>query len=270
MIFPKNIFQVWYQGCNNIERNEFKINMKNWKDLNTDWRYYCVDDKFMEESCYQFSTECHKIYRNLKLMHLKIDLARYVILYLYGGVYVDMDAYILRPLNHSKTVQELINVYEQQNKHVVGLSKLNINMFESLIMSGDINSYNNSIMFSSPGNPALKRFIEFVLKNIVANENSNLNNYFVVQNSTGPKVFNRFFGEPIRDSELVIFDSNVFEPCDIGQNCSIDNNTIAIHMFERSWLSKYTILLIDIYYALKPTLLIAVIVLFIYMCRRKV
>ena len=264
--FPKNIYQVWFQGRDKIERDEFKINMKNWKDMNPGWNYNCVDDKFMEDACLQFSKECHTLYKRAKIMHIKIDLARYVILYIYGGMYVDMDAYILRPLDYSNRVNEIIKKYEIEKKHVIGLSKLNINAVESVILSQKLMSYNNAIMFSSPRNPALKRFIEFILNQIDANMESKLDNYFVVQNSTGPKIFNNFFGNKgeLYDTDIIVFEPSIFEPCDIGQNCDIRNETLAIHLFERSWLPKYAVILSDLYYIIKPLIILLIIIVIIY------
>jgi mannosyltransferase OCH1-like enzyme len=268
--YPKNIFQVWYQGCDKIEREEFKINMKSWKEMNPDWNYNCVDDKFMEKTCLEFSKECHTLYKQTKIMHIKIDLARYVLLYIYGGMYVDMDAYILRPLNYSKQVNEIIKKYEIEKKEVIGLSKLKLNVVESIILSQKMISYNNAVMFSSPRNPALKRFIEFILKKIKSNIESKLDNYWVVQKSTGPTIFNQFFGnkKELYDTEVVIFNPSIFEPCDIGQNCDIRNETIAIHLFERSWLPKYAKIISEVYYVVKPIIMILIIILFILIIKK--
>jgi mannosyltransferase OCH1-like enzyme len=265
--YPKNIFQVWYQGCDKIEREDFKINMRNWKEMNPDWEYNCVDDKFMEKACLQFSKECYNIYKQTKIMHVKIDLARYVILYIYGGMYVDMDAYILRPLNYSKKVMEIIRKYEEETKPIIGLSKIRLNAFESLILSQRLTSYNNAIMFRSARNPTLRRFIEYVLKQIKSNLESKLDEYFVIQNSCGPRIFNKFFGnrKEIYDTNIEIFNPCVFEPCDIGQNCDIGNQTIAIHLFERSWLPKHTMIISELYYIIKPLIIPLIIILLIRM-----
>jgi mannosyltransferase OCH1-like enzyme len=268
--YPKNIFQVWYQGCDKIEREEFKINMQNWKEMNPDWNYNCVDDKFMDNACLQFSKECQILYNKTKIMHIKIDLARYVLLYIYGGMYVDIDAYILRPLNYSNRVNEIIKKYEIEKTHVIGLSQLKLDALESLFLSQKMISYNNAIMFSSPRNPALKRFIEFILRKIRSNIDSKLDNYFVVQKSTGPMIFNQFFGDKkeLYDTEVVIFNPSIFEPCDVGQNCEIGNETIAIHLFERSWLPRYAKVISDVYYVIKPIILPLIIILFILFIQR--
>jgi mannosyltransferase OCH1-like enzyme len=262
--FPKNIFQVWYQGCDNIVEDKFKINIKKWKDLNPEWKYHCVDDSFLENACKQFSDECYSIYKKLDVMHMKIDLGRYVLIYLYGGMYADMDAFILRPLDFSKKVEEIINTYEQNGKHVIGLSSVPISTLETFFMTWKFNSValNNAIMFSSPRNPILKKYIEHIIDNIKeqdANKSYFNINFLKIQNTTGPMTFNNFFNKQdntTQDNTIIVFKPNVFEPCTIDQQCQIDENTIALHLFESSWVSPLMKGLVKIYYVLKPYLIL--------------
>jgi mannosyltransferase OCH1-like enzyme len=259
--FPRNIYQVWFQGCNNIDQDKFKINMKKWRDLNPEWNYYCVDNSFLENACKKFSEECYSIYKKLDVMHMKIDLGRYVLIYLYGGMYADMDAFILRPLDFSKKVKEIINTYEKNGQHVIGLSSVPLNRLETFFMTWRFHSValNNAIMFSSPENPILKQYIEHIINKIKETTSTqHLNtNYLKVQNTTGPMTFNHFFNEQKdRDNKIIIFEPNVFEPCTMDQQCQIDENTIALHLFESSWVSPLMKGLVSIYFIVKPYLLI--------------
>ena len=158
--FQKNIFQVWFQGYENISKKDYIENSKNWKILNSTWNYYCIDDKFLESTCLKFSKECYDIYKSLPAMHMKIDLGRYVVLYIYGGIYVDMDAYALRSLDYSKYINNLIDEYETKNNHIIGLSKIKTNFIESYFFVRKPIILNNAIMMSSKENPVLKNFIE--------------------------------------------------------------------------------------------------------------
>lgn len=263
--FPKNIFQVWYQGCDKIERDDFKINMKKWRDSNSDWNYYCVDDKAMEDVCLKYSKRCYDAYKNAKIMMIKIDLARYVLIYLYGGMYVDMDAYLIRPLNNSNEVKKLIYKYEVENKDVVGLSMCKTNMIESYIFSGYKQTYNTGIMFSSPNNPTMKRFIESVIDSINKYNDSKLLENYIVLKTTGPYIFNKFFRtkENVKDTEILSFKPQVFEPCDVYQNCEINKDTISIHLFELSWVPKSVKRLLNIYKSTRK-MIIPIIILIIF------
>jgi len=129
--FPKNLYQVWYQGRDNITRKEFVINIKNWEMMNHDWNYQCLDNVGLEKACLEYSKDCYDLYKSMSIMHMKIDLARYVLIYLYGGIYADVDAYVLRPLDYSKYINKVIKTYEKKNKHVIGVSCCNTNLIES-------------------------------------------------------------------------------------------------------------------------------------------
>lgn len=254
--FPKNIFQVWYQGHDNITRNDLKLNAKHWKEFNPHWNYNCVDNKFLENACKQFSYECYSLYKKSNLMHMKIDLGRYVLLYLYGGMYADMDAFILRPLDYSNKIKKLIDIYEKQNKHVIGLSRMQLNTLETFFVTYSIQSttFNNAIMFSSPKNPTLKRFIKNILAHIKKNLTNNTDSYSHIQQTTGPLVFNKFFTNTknISKTNIVIFEPNIFEPFSPDNYCTINKDTISIHLFEKSWIPPTLHKIANIYVYLKP------------------
>lgn len=270
--FPKNIYQVWYQGCDNIKRHEFKLNIKNWNEFNPEWNYYCVDNLFLENACKQFSEECYIVYKSLDVMHMKIDLGRYVLIYMYGGMYADIDAYILRPLDFSKKVQEIINTYETKNKHVIGLSSVALNKLETFFMTWRLQSvaFNNAIMFSSPKNPVLKQYIDHVVKQIKHTLDTKSFDYLKVQNTTGPMTFNHFFhtvGQQDPNlSNIIVFEPSIFEPCSLDQQCQINEHTIALHLFESSWVSPFMKRIVNVYFYLKPyiLLILALVVWYYY------
>lgn len=263
--FPQNIFQVWYQGCNNIQKKEFIENKELWKSLNLTWNYYCLSDEDMSSACKLYSEKCHEIYQSLPLMHMKIDLGRYVLVYIYGGMYIDMDAYAFRHLEYNPKINEIISKYENENKHVLGLSKINLHKFEQAISKIE---YNNAFMISSPGNPTLKRFIDYILDQCSKyNKDTYLHSsHNAIQFTTGPYSFNYFFrNNKIKDSLIYTFDSEIFEPCDLNHQCEITKNTIAIHQFEMSWLSPFMKYMSKLYFYLRNRwIIMLIIILLIY------
>ena len=265
-MFPQNIFQIWIQGQENITNDIFKQNIHNWKILNPDWNYICADDKMMQDACSLFSQRCLNAYLKAKAMHTKIDLGKIVLLYLQGGIAVDMDMYILRNLTSSKHIQQIIQEYETNKKPILGLSKVNISNLESLIYSGYPTMYNNAVFVASPKNILLKNWIETIIYNIERLENSNLSNTSYVSYTTGPVLFNKFI-ERNKDnnlSQIVSFESIVFEPCNVDKSCVINTYTIAIHNFEMSWLSnKHKSLALFYYRYVRPNILLAILFLVI-------
>lgn len=264
--FPKNIFQVWFQGCSNIPQKEFKDNIKNWKLINPGWNYFCISDEEMKIACKTFSDRCFQIYESLPVMHMKIDLARYVLVYIYGGMYIDMDAYVLRNLEYNETINKIIETYENETKHVLGLSKINLYKVEQVISGIE---YNNAFMISSPGNPMLKRFINYVLDKCEDYFKFNAidSSHNAVQFTTGPFSFNSFFrNDKIKDSLFYAFEPEIFEPCDLNHNCNITKNTIAIHQFEMSWLSPFMKFIGKLYFTIRNqwVVLFVLLILFFY------
>jgi mannosyltransferase OCH1-like enzyme len=235
-IFQRNIYQVWFQGCDNIQRDDFKANVRKWKDLNEDsWNYFCVADRDLKNACAEFSQRCLQAYLSCPDMHMKIDLGRYVLLYLHGGVYVDMDAFALRKLDDSNLVRKLIESYETSDQHVLGLSQLVMHPTECLLTLGYTSAFNNAIMMSSKRNPVLKDFICVVVDNILAKLPAS--KFIRIQTTTGPVCFNRFFQNPsnTKQTRIIKFPPEIFEPCKLDGTCHITPNTIAVHKFELSW-----------------------------------
>lgn len=252
-----NIFQVWFQGCSNLTDPRFIENAKNWKLMNPEWNYYCVSDRDLAKACSMYSDECAQVYASLPKMHMKIDLGRYVLVYLFGGLYVDMDAYATRSLNYSKYIRRCMQI--SKSKHVIGISNLQLNKIEQYV--GGI-VYNNAIVLCSPKNPVMKRFISHVLYN--CKRYSGLRSAeFSVHYSTGPASFNKFFGNPrnLIGTEIVVFPKTVFEPCDVTGLCVPNGDTVSLHQFEWSWINPKIKILGTAYYRHKQMLVTIVLVL---------
>lgn len=232
--FPRNIYQVWFQGCEVIEREEFSENVKNWETLNPEWNYFCLSDRDLREECRKYSDECLAVYDSYKVMHQKIDFGRYVTVYNNGGIYVDMDAYAVRSLNYSSYVNHIIDSYEKDGKDMLGLSKLGITYLEAIIVS---TYYNNAIMMSTPKNPTLGEYIEFVIAASKLDQTqTHWFDHDAVQATTGPRTFNKFFWRKSMEDKIVGFPSHVFEPCRVGGVCDLNKETVSAHQFEASWL----------------------------------
>lgn len=94
---PKNIFQTW--ETDEISPDFQKI-IDTWKEYNLNWNYklYTKTDReqFIKEN---FDNEVYKTYCKIIPGAYKADLFRYCILYIYGGVYVDIDTICMNNLD---------------------------------------------------------------------------------------------------------------------------------------------------------------------------
>lgn len=266
-MFNKNIFQVWFQGKQDLQNKLFIENVKNWELLNPDWKYHFVDDNFLRNACKKFSKDCLKTYDSFDLIHLKIDFGRYVLLYLYGGIYVDMDMYILRGLDTSEKIQELIE--KSKTEHVLGLSLLNLSVYESLLFIGKTQFINNAMMFATLKHPLLYLIINHIIKSqklkqsfegsrkLELHSNDSFNN---IQNTTGPILINKLLSENYKPKGkplffIELFPHYYFEPSNFNNSFDITNKTITIHSMEMSWISPKLRNIIKFYYNIKPYLI---------------
>lgn len=266
MTFNKNIFICWLQGEKHLNTHPksilFNENVKNWKLLNPDWNVKLVSNADLRNACKIFSKECLELYDSFELIHLKIDLGRYVLLYLYGGMYVDMDMYILRSLQTSKKIQQLLDKVNS-NKHILGLSTLNLDYQESFIYIGRPMVINNAMMISTKQNPLLFLAIRTIIVKSYKYKDSNI--YSKIQNSTGPVFINKFFSKfidyPLVNTQfhIEIFPHYYFEPIPPDGYADIQDETIAIHKMELSWIPPYIKYSIRLYYKIKPFILYIII-----------
>ncbi len=263
----KNIYQVWFQGCDKIEKEIFRENIEKWKGLNKNWKYYCMKDEELRKMCYMYSKKCGEAYDKAQYMHAKIDLGKVVCVYLTGGIMVDMDMYALRSLDSYDDVKNFFNTNEQ---HKLGVSRLNINIFESLIFSGGIESYNNAVIISTKENPLLRIWIEEMINGILKIETKEENSGLYIYKTTGPSKFNSICTKKNRErSKVVVCPPTLFEPCEAFQDyCELKEHTISIHKFELSWLPKNMKAIGEVYYKYKLIIFVVIVMIIVSYLRR--
>ena len=141
---PKKIYQTY---STNMIPEEMKEVSDNWRDMNPDYEYYYYIDKDCREFLSKnFDVNVLDAYDALKPGAYKADLWRYCILYIHGGVYVDMGLVAKYPLKDFISEEDEFVCSRDRPKPKNGLY--------------------NAFIASTPGNPILKIAIEMCLKNI--------------------------------------------------------------------------------------------------------
>ena len=167
-MIEKNIFQTWKEKQLHPLIQE-KID--NIKKQNSDYKYYLYDDKDMDDFVNKhYNGEISEYYNKLNIIVAKADFWRYLVLYKYGGIYLDIDSTINKPLN------ELINEKDQAIITTEGNRKPYVNVQWGMIFSKE--------------HPILKKTIELVCDNIKNNRFPN-----DVWKMTGPYVFTMAINE---------------------------------------------------------------------------
>jgi hypothetical protein len=96
-MIPKIIWQTHEWEYEDLPY-DFKMASLTWKNLNPDWEYRYVSKKDREQYIKDYDQSFVRFYNSCDGIS-QSDIWRYVVLYVYGGVYVDMDTHACGKLN---------------------------------------------------------------------------------------------------------------------------------------------------------------------------
>jgi len=107
----KVIPKVIYQTCQDKRNLPIEIinNIRKLKEINSDWKYILYDDIEVEEFISSvYGENILEIYKmvNPDYGAAKADLFRYLLIYAYGGVYLDLKSTVEKPLSESLSGNE--------------------------------------------------------------------------------------------------------------------------------------------------------------------
>lgn len=229
---PLIFHQIWYQGIDKIKnpysdcRKKCLAKLKEWEG----WEYMFWDKNSIEKLINENYPQFWDLYNYFDIMVQKIDLAKYIILYHFGGVYVDMDMECVR-----------------------NIAKL-IKSSDELIISRIPKPYwlyNNGILFSNPKNKFWIKFIDEIEKNKVKRW-YHIKDYYI-GNTTGPLLFTNFIDKNKGRYKIKILDSKYVE------SRSVDKDTYVFNHFGNHWCSWYTKVATQLYF--HPYIYLGILVL---------
>ena len=207
-MIEKNIFQSWHTKHLHPLVQQ-KIN--SFKEFNSDYTYYLYDDNDMDDFVNQhFIGEISECYNKLNIIVAKVDFWRYLVLYKYGGIYLDMDSSIDKPLN------ELIKHDDQA----------------IITAEGNSNLYVQWSLIFSKEHPILKKTIELICNNIKNNRYPNN-----IHKMTGPTVYT----EAINEIHKELF-NNIINHKDIKKDTDTTyrKNNISYRLYGIDFSSYFT------------------------------
>ena len=139
------------------------------KRLNPYYNYYLYDDNEIDTFVNKyFPGKIADCYNKLNIIVAKVDFWRYLVLYKYGGVYLDMDS----------TINISLNKLLQNNDKAI------------ITYENNLDCYVQWALIYSKEHPILKRTIELICNNI--KNNSFPNN---IHKMTGPTVYSKAINE---------------------------------------------------------------------------
>jgi alpha 1,6-mannosyltransferase len=190
-LIPKILHQQ-YSSEENVPEH-LRENMEKFKTNNPDYLYLFWGDADLELFVQKFHPFIYQVYKNLPQPILKADLARYLLLETFGGVYSDLDTVPLRPLKnwadgHDKEVALMVGIevdttredWEQWYPRSLGLCQWTF--------------------AAAPAHPVLSKTIYQVLKNIKSTSNAKTGKVVEI---TGPAVWTDIVLEYLKTEKVV-------------------------------------------------------------------
>nr|QBK90833.1 MAG: glycosyltransferase [Pithovirus LCPAC201] len=206
---PKLIFQTWKD---NEIPNHWKESPKSIKDHMKDWTYILMTDDDNLEFCRKYFPDFLPYYENFPHAIQRADAIRYMFLYIYGGLYMDLDIVVVKPLDPL--------FYHESDLY--------------LCPSGNVGScLTNSFMASKPGCKFWLKMIEHMKKPISW---WMMGKHMTVMNSTGPLALD-YVAKKEGYSYLALPSKDVM-PCSVCNitHCKIGNAYLK-PLIGSSWIS---------------------------------
>lgn len=250
-MIPKLIHQIWFQDNidiilfsddldKNFKRifsskipNIYKFNLIKLLLHNQDYSYCLWNEIKIYNFISVFYPKLLSFYTNLKYKIYKIDFAKYIILYHYGGFFIDIDIESFKSLN-----------YIDKNDGLYFSKTAYINNFENKLIKKfydyQTNNYfiNNGIMIASAKHPFFLEIISEAKKNIKNNTDYFYNSQ--VFNTLGPSLLtNSIIKYSNKYHDIHVIDNKYFEPC-YGKDitCKISKDTILMHQHKSVWIEN--------------------------------
>lgn len=99
MAIPKIIHQVWEGRTEPKMPTRLQILARTWQEQNPDWEYHLWNGEEMDELVEKHFPEYIAMYKGFPYNVQRWDTIRYMILYIYGGVYTDLDTECFRSID---------------------------------------------------------------------------------------------------------------------------------------------------------------------------
>jgi len=260
---PRVIHQIWWQGSG-VVPGKYTGNQKKWRSLNPDMSYMCWDAEKIMPTVQKNFPRLTPVFHVLPYLVQKVDLAKYVLLYLYGGIYVDMDMEPVKPLRElmENNMTAGCIVARHNTEYMMTLLCMCIGLRDSPLI-------NNAVIACSSGNAMMKELIGVCVEACGRRLYTYLPRVISINLTTGPVIFTQVVQarKGRGDGGLVILPAHSFEPCNIFGKCSAETGEVfAIHRLDASWATGEKQLAIFLHrYGL---LVLSVILLIIYISRR--
>ncbi len=248
-MIPLKLHQIWYQGKDNIKEPYYTCYKKSMKIIKkTKWKHYFWDKNRIDKLIKSHYKQYWDLYNYFEPLVQKLDIARYIILYHYGGCYMDMDIEMIK--DFSKLIKKDDELIFGERSHMS-------------------NYITNGIFFTSKNN---KFWLDYLDK---INERKHLcsfSNYLNIHLTTGPLYFSLFINNYKKNNncKIKILPNEYFEPrVSSHDDIIITENTYTVNHFGNSWFTPTMKLLTYIFHYKFIIISIIIFLIFTYIFIKK-
>jgi len=142
-----NIIQTWKTKIVPLHYQEYVNKIKN---MNPTWNYMFFDDDDIINFMKNTAPEYFETFCNLKEKIQQIDFFRYVAIYYYGGIYLDLDIDIIHPFDDIKMEKCMFPIEVK-------------NAGDEILKSHGIPLVGNYAFYAPKGHPFLKKIIDNIV-----------------------------------------------------------------------------------------------------------
>ena len=207
-MIPKIIHQTW--KTEDIPY-EWKTAVNYCRTINKNFKYILWTDETMDNFVKENYLNFYKIYKSYKYNIQRCDAFRYLLLYKYGGIYLDMDIMCKQDLNNF--------------------------LHYDLVLAKSFNvetSFTNSFFMVIPNH----HFFKYCIDNLAGNINSYqyFGKHFHVMNSTGPLFLNKMVNNYGKIKNSYVLTKKEFAgDCNICNEKTCKGGIYFKHIIGRTW-----------------------------------
>ena len=237
-MIPKIIHQIWKTETVPPEFHKF---CQSWKDHHKypEWTYKLWTDDEIDWLIKGHFPEYYQLMKNISIKIIYFDIARYIILWVYGGYYVDLDVECFKQIPHEKTVSLCLT-----EEHIDHAKRHNMDSILTNWFLGSTSKHNFiSQLIHKSLNPSKEQIENIALIEIPLYQSgpmlvTNLyNKIFLFECENNTKIFPYILTNPIQKNTIWSIDSQDMK--DFKQKFNPD--CFCMHYYIGTWWRKQTI-----------------------------
>lgn len=226
-MIPKVIYYAWFGG--NPLPNAVKENIESWRNMNPDFEIVQINESrtdLFDYTDYDFAQDAY----TQKKWAFVSDIARLHVIYENGGVYLDTDVELLKPLDDLLAYSE---IWARENRHTLNTG---------LILAATAKSQN------------IKNILAIYKKKLFSPNNlKNISTVTIISKYFWQKGLNLGNSKIVTENNVAFFPTRYFAPVHYWGGGKISMDTYGMHKYSASWVNSKNSILFTIKKVLRYT-----------------